>query len=71
MSGKPRRPPRAVVEDFRCPACGSPALVYPTVLESGEPVRCGNCEEFVSTYGELKRRFERSSKSTRLPVSGC
>jgi hypothetical protein len=43
------------------------------VLENSEPVRCGNCGGFVSTYGELKRRFERALpwKSTVSAVSGC
>jgi transcription elongation factor Elf1 len=61
------------MDDFKCPACGGPALVYPSVLENSEPVKCGNCGEFVSTYGELKQRFERAlpSKSTGSPVSGC
>ena len=51
------------MDDFKCPACGGPALVYPSVLENSEPVKCGNCGEFVSTYGELKQRFERALPS--------
>jgi hypothetical protein len=61
------------VNDFKCRACGSPTLVYPSALENDAPVTCGNCGEFVSTYDELKRRSERAlhSKPTRVPVSGC
>jgi hypothetical protein len=36
----------------------SPALVYPTVEEDVEPVVCASCRAFVSTYGQLKERFE-------------
>jgi hypothetical protein len=60
------------MDDFKCPACGSPALVYPVVLGAGEPVKCARCGTFVSTYGELKQRSERSVDSIpRLMVSGC
>jgi hypothetical protein len=61
------------MDDFRCPACGSPALVYPDALEDNEPVTCANCGEFVSTYGELKCRSDRAlvSNPSRFPVSGC
>jgi transcription elongation factor Elf1 len=31
------------MDDFICPACGGPALVYPSVLEDNEPVTCANC----------------------------
>jgi DNA-directed RNA polymerase subunit N (RpoN/RPB10) len=60
------------MDDIRCPTCGSPALVYPRVLEAVEPVACASCGAFVSTYGELKKRSERApgSNPTRI-VSGC
>jgi hypothetical protein len=32
-----------VMDDFRCPDCGSPALVYPEVLERDAPVTCAKC----------------------------
>jgi hypothetical protein len=44
------------MSDFRCPACRSFALVYPTVLDDDQPVACAGCGAFVSTYGELKQR---------------
>jgi hypothetical protein len=60
------------MDDFKCLACGSPALVYPVVLRAGEPVACAKCGTFVSTYGELKERSERSADSTqRRMISGC
>jgi hypothetical protein len=59
------------MNEFRCPACGSPALVYPRLLEVDEPVVCASCGEFVSTYGELKRRSTQVSNPSRIPVSGC
>jgi DNA-directed RNA polymerase subunit RPC12/RpoP len=59
------------MDDFRCTACGSPALVYPRVLKGDEPVACASCGEFVSTYGELKQRSERAPGPCRVPVSGC
>jgi hypothetical protein len=61
------------MDDFRCTACGSPAFVYPTVLQDDKPVVCAGCGEFVSTYGELKQRSDRAlvSNPSRVPVSGC
>ena len=57
------------MDDFGCPACGSPALVYPSVLEDNEPVACSCCGAFLSTYGEFKERAERVLGSKQ--VSGC
>jgi hypothetical protein len=62
-----------VTDDFRCPDCGSPALVYPKVLKDDEPITCSSCGALVFTYGELKRRSELvlASKNRRVPLSGC
>jgi hypothetical protein len=61
------------MNEFGCPVCLSPALVYPKVLEDDQPVMCAECGAFVSTYGELKRRAEHlpSSSPTHVGVSGC
>ena len=61
------------MNEFGCPVCLSPALVYPKVLEDDQPVTCADCGAFVSLYGELKRRAENapSSKPTGVRVSGC
>jgi hypothetical protein len=61
------------MDDFGCPACDNPGLVYPSVLEDDEPVACASCGDFVSTYGELKQRSARAlgSNPSRVPVSGC
>ena len=61
------------MDDLRCLDCGSPALVYPKVLEHDAPVTCAGCGAFVLTYGELKRRSEpmRASESPQVPLSGC
>ena len=62
-----------VMDDFECVACGCPAVVYPRVLEDGEPVACSRCGAFVSTYGQFKARAEAAERSNwaRSPVSGC
>jgi hypothetical protein len=44
-----------VVAEVRCPACGSPAFVYPRELSDDKPVKCAACGTFVSTYGEMRR----------------
>ena len=44
--------------EIRCPVCGSPAFMYPRVLDDDKPVICAGCRAFVSTYGEMKRRSE-------------
>jgi hypothetical protein len=59
------------MNELKCPACGSLALVYPNLLESSEPVTCANCGEFVLTYGEPKKRFERAPSSNSGRLSGC
>ncbi len=61
------------MDDFRCPDCGSPALVYPKVFERDAPVTCAKCGAFVLTYSELKKRSEsaRTSKRQQAPLSGC
>jgi transcription elongation factor Elf1 len=60
------------MDEFTCPTCGSPALVYPRVLEADEPVACASCGEFVSTYDELKKRTERALGSDpSRAMSGC
>jgi hypothetical protein len=56
-------------DDFGCSICDSPALAYPSRLKDDEPVACGRCGEFVSTYGDLKKRFESALTSNR--TSGC
>jgi hypothetical protein len=59
------------MDDFKCPACGSPALVYPVVLGAGEPARVQGADICLDSC-ELKERSKRSvdSISHRL-VSGC
>jgi DNA-directed RNA polymerase subunit RPC12/RpoP len=44
--------------EIRCSICGSPAFMYPRVLDDDRPVICAGCGAFVLTYGEMKRRFE-------------
>jgi hypothetical protein len=56
-------------DGFGCSICDSPALAYPIRLKDDEPVACGRCGEFVSTYGDLKKQFENVLTSNR--TSGC
>jgi hypothetical protein len=44
--------------EIRCPACGSPAFLFPKVLDDEKPVTCAECGGFVSTYGELRQRCD-------------
>jgi len=62
-----------MMTEFGCPVCLSSALAYPKVLNDDQPVTCFDCGAFVSTYGELKRRTERTPTSgpTGVAVSGC
>jgi hypothetical protein len=61
------------MDEFGCPDCGSPAVVYPKVLERDAPVTCAKCGAFVLTYSELKQRSEsaRTSGCQQAPLSGC
>jgi hypothetical protein len=61
------------VDDHVCPICGSPGVSYPKVLEDQAPVVCAGCARFVSTYGEFKRRAERTiaADPNRTRATGC
>ena len=60
-------------DGLTCWTCESPGLVYPRRLNDDQPVACGRCGVFVSTYGELKRRTENALASVPEygPLSGC
>ncbi len=61
------------MDDFRCTACGSPAVTFPKVLDERALVACAGCEQVVSTYGEFKQRAERAIllSPRRARVTGC
>jgi predicted nucleic acid-binding Zn ribbon protein len=40
--------------EFSCPACGSPAVVYPDELTDDALVKCRRCEAVLCTLGELR-----------------
>ncbi len=40
--------------EIRCSVCGSPAFIYPRVLEDDKRVICAGCGAFVSTFGKMK-----------------
>jgi hypothetical protein len=54
-------------EEFACPVCDSPAIVYP---EEGEEDRivCGGCGAFVATRDQFRRLVERHAE---VQTSGC
>jgi DNA-directed RNA polymerase subunit RPC12/RpoP len=61
------------MDDFACRACGSPAVLYPNLLEENAPVVCDRCGSKVCSYGELRQRAEQMIKTSRdsAEVSGC
>jgi hypothetical protein len=40
-----------------CSACGSLDFRYPKALNDDKPVICAGCGAFISSYGEIKRRW--------------
>jgi len=63
----------STVDEFVCRLCGSPAVVYPRVLDDDEPVACAGCAAFVSSFREFKERAERALRASLngAPITGC
>ena len=40
--------------EFSCPACGSPAVVYPDHLTEDAPVKCRRCATVLCTLREFR-----------------
>jgi hypothetical protein len=65
--GWPTFTDESMSEEFACPVCDSPAIVYP---EEGEEDRivCGGCGAFVATRDQFRRLVERHAE---VQTSGC
>jgi hypothetical protein len=46
----------ALLSNFACQACGSPAIVLPEKLGDGATVRCSGCGGEIGTWGAFKAR---------------
>jgi transcription elongation factor Elf1 len=58
-------------EEFACPNCGSPSVVYPDAGEDDGRVECRACGAFLATRGQFRRFVE--SRAARLGehTTGC
>lgn len=46
----------ALVSDFACEACGSPAIMLPEALGDGSIICCSGCGDQLGTWGAFKSR---------------
>jgi transcription elongation factor Elf1 len=60
-----------MAEDFSCPSCGSPSVIYPNAGEDKGHVLCRACGEFLATRGQFRRFVEGRAARLGLHTSGC
>jgi transcription elongation factor Elf1 len=58
-------------EEFACPNCGSPSVVYPDVEEDDGRVECRACGTFLATRGQFRRFVETRAARSGGHTSGC
>lgn len=69
MSAANKRKP--MPEEFACPNCGSPSVVYPNVEEDDGRVECRACGTFLATRGQFRRFVETRAARSGGHTSGC
>jgi transcription elongation factor Elf1 len=58
-------------DEFACPNCGSPSVVYPDVEEDDGRVECRGCGAFLATRGQFRRFVEARAARAGVQTSGC
>jgi hypothetical protein len=58
------------MNELNCPVCGSPAVVYPRILDDAAAVKCAECAAFIANYGEFREHVERAIKMDPKGASG-
>jgi transcription elongation factor Elf1 len=58
-------------EEFACPNCGSPSVVYADAGEEDGRVECRGCGAFLATRGQFRRFVEARAARSRVQTSGC
>jgi transcription elongation factor Elf1 len=58
-------------EEFSCPSCGSPSVLYCDAADDDERVVCGTCGTFLATRIEFRKFVEGRAVRSGLHTSGC
>ena len=66
------RPVRnSLAEEFSCPKCSSPSVVYPPTRKDDAFVTCRGCGAVIGTLAQFRRFVSRRLMSRKTPLSGC
>lgn len=58
-------------EEFACPNCGSPSVVYTDAEEDDGHVVCRRCRTFLMTRGKFRRLVGARFAHASVQTSGC
>jgi len=61
----------SLAEEFSCPKCSSPSVVYPAIRKDDAYVTCRGCGTAIATLAQFRRFVLRRLMSRETPVSGC
>lgn len=61
----------SLAEEFSCPKCSSPSVVYPATRQDDAFVTCRGCGTAIATLAQFRRFVLRRLMSRETPVSGC
>jgi transcription elongation factor Elf1 len=60
-----------MLEEFACPCCGSPSVVYIDTGKDDGQVVCRNCGTFLMTRGQFRRFVEAPTLLSDVHTTGC
>jgi hypothetical protein len=60
-----------VSEEFACPNCDCPSVVYPDTGEDDGHVTCRACGTFFATLAQFRSSVERRAPRSDTETSGC
>jgi ribosomal protein S27AE len=61
----------AMTEEFSCPSCGSPSVLYCDAADDDERVVCGTCGMFLATRVEFRKFVHGRPVRSGTQISGC
>jgi transcription elongation factor Elf1 len=70
MSGAPNTG-ATMTEEFSCPNCGSPSVLYCDAAEDDEHVVCGTCGTFLATRVEFRKFVDGHATRSGVHTSRC
>jgi ribosomal protein S27E len=60
-----------VSQEFACPNCDCPSVVYPDTAEDDGHVTCRACGTFLATLAQFRSSVERHVPQSETETSGC